>query len=89
MNFIQAGLTMLIGVFLFSIVFFVISAPLDAILDGFDDTPGEHSNEMDRYLPNIRTAFKMGIALIIISPIVGFIVWVYSRDPNWSIYRRY
>ena len=89
MNFIQAGLTMIVGVAMFAIVFFVISEPLDLILDGFDNMEGDTSDEMDLYLPSIRSAMKIAFALIIISPVVGFMVWVYSRNPEWTYYRRY
>ena len=90
MNFIQAGLTMLVGVAMFVIVFYVISAPVEHILDGFDNADvGDATDEMNTYLPNIRIALQMAFALIIVSPVVGFVIWVYSRDPEWQFYRRY
>lgn len=90
MNFIQAGVTMLVGVAMFAIVFFVVSTPINSMMDSFDDAnTGDATDEMNTYLPNIRTALSMAFALIIVSPIVGFIIWVYSREPDWSYYRRY
>lgn len=88
MNFIRAGVLMLLYLFITIIVFFIISSPLDSIFNGFDDTTGEHSDEMDIYLPNIRTALNIFFALVIAAPIIGFIMWVFHREPDWGI-RRY
>jgi len=88
MKFVEMGAIMLVYLFLFTIVFFIISAPLTIIFDSLGDTTGEHSDEMDEHLPNIRTALNIFFALVIATPIVGFIVWVYHREPDWGI-RRY
>jgi len=87
MRFIQMGIIMLVYLFLFLIVYFVLSAPLTSMFDGFGAASGEHSDEMDTYLPYIRSALNVAFALIIVSPIVGFIVWVYHREPDWSMRR--
>ena len=85
---IQMGAMMLIYIFMFSLIYFILAAPLDAIFDGFDDIDsGEAVDEMDTYLPNIKTALNIFFALVIAIPIVGFIMWVYHREPDWGIRR--
>jgi len=86
---IKAGVAMLVYLFLFLIVYFVISSPLDAIFDGLDDADaGEATDELDWMLPNITGALDIFFALIIAVPITGFIVWVFSREPDWYYNRR-
>ena len=88
MKIIQAGAMMLIYLFMFSLVYFILATPLDAVFDGFDNIKGgEAVDEMDEYLPNIRTALNIFFALVIAIPIVGFIMWVYHREPDWGIRR--
>ena len=84
MRFIEAGAFMLLYLFIFTLVFFVIDAPITAMLDGFYDTEGDHSDEMDIFLPDIRTALSIFFALIIAAPIIGFIMWVFHREPDWQ-----
>ena len=87
MRFVQAGVIMLVYLFMFSIIYFILSAPLDAVFDGFDDTTGEHSDEMDTYLPNIKTALNIFFAIVIATPVVAFIMFVYRRETDWDIGR--
>lgn len=87
MKIIQMGVIMLVYLFMFSLVYYVISAPLDSIFDGLAATDGEHADEMGVYLPNIRTALNIFFALVIATPIVGFIMWVYHREPEWGTRR--
>ena len=87
MKFVEMGAILLVYLFMFTLVFFILSAPLSSIFDGLSDTTGEHSDEMAEYLPNIRNALNIFFALVIATPIVGFIVWVYHREPDWGIRR--
>lgn len=78
---------MLVWIFMFTIVFVILSAPLTAIFDGFDNSRGEHADEMDIYLPIIKTCLTIFFSIIIVTPIVGFIMWVYHREPDWGVKR--
>jgi ABC-type polysaccharide/polyol phosphate export permease len=89
MSFIRAGLSMLLFIFLAVIIYFVISAPMTAMFDAFDDADaGEATDEMNSFLPNIRSALNMFFAVLIAIPITGFVIWVFRREPDW-MFRRY
>jgi len=85
-----AGVLLIVYFSLAVIVFLAVSGPVDALLDGFDDADAsEATDEMNTYLPNIRTAMKIAFALFIVTPVVGFVMWVFSREPFYEQYRRY
>jgi len=86
---IKAGVSMLLYLFLVLVIYFILSSPLDTLFDNFDDLDAaEATDEMNEYLPNIITSLDIFFALIIAAPITGFIVWVFSREPDWSYRRR-
>jgi len=86
----QAGVLFLAFLFMVVVFYFVLSGPVDAIFDGFDDVDDPISgDEIDLFLPNIRTAMNIAFALMLATPITGFIMWVFSREPFYERYRRY
>lgn len=86
---ITAGATLIIATFLILLVFFVLSTPVTTILDGFDDADaGEATDEMNDYLPDIRTAFWLGISIAIVTPALIFVFWVFHREPDWYYRKR-
>ena len=87
---IKVGATLAIATFLIIVLFFVISGPMTSMFDSFDDVDaGEASDEMNEFLPDIRGAFWMGIAIAIITPSVIFVLWIFHREPDWYYRRRY
>lgn len=86
---ITAGATLIISTFLILLVFFILSTPVTEILTGFDDADaGTTSNtKMNEYLPDIETAFWLGMSIAIVTPAVIFVFWVFHREPDWY-YRR-
>jgi hypothetical protein len=89
LNIIRLGASMLIGLFLVIILYFVISTPLESIMDGFDDADvGDANAEMDYTLPWIRSAMSMAFAIAIASPVVIFVFRTFEREPRWDYRRR-
>jgi len=79
-----AGAIMLIATFAILVLYFVISTPMASMFDAFDDADAaEATNEMNLYLPFIKTAFYMGFAIAIITPALIFIFWIFHREPDW------
>lgn len=78
---VRAGGIMLIGTFAILVLYFVISTPITAMFDSFDDAETPYSDdEMNEYLPNIRTALNMAFAIAIITAAVIFIFWIFHRE---------
>lgn len=87
---IRLGAELLLGLFLVIILYFLISTPVETILDGFDDADtGDATVHMDYTLPWIRSAFYLAFAIAIASPIVIFIMRTFEREPRWDYRRRY
>jgi len=85
-----AGAVMAISTFIIIVLFFTISSPMEHMFNAFDDVDaGEATDEINEYLPNIETAFWMGMAIAIITPAVIFIFWVFKREPDWFYERRF
>ncbi|NIQ89374.1 MAG: hypothetical protein GWN93_10035 [Deltaproteobacteria bacterium] len=86
---ITGGATLIIATFLIIIVFFVLSNPVTSILDGFDDIDaGDATDDMNTYLPDIRTAFWLGMSIAIVTPAVIFVFWIFHREPDHYYKRR-
>lgn len=85
MNIIRAGIVMLSYLFMILIAYFILSVPITMIFDGFDDADtGEATDEIDQYLPNIRTVFHMFFAMMAAVPLTWFTLWVMKREPDWG-----
>ena len=86
---IKTGAILIISTFIIIVFFFIISTPVTEILSGFDNADvSEAEDEMNEYLPNIETAFWLGMSIAIITPAVIFVLWVFHREPDWYYKRR-
>jgi len=84
------GATFLLYLFIMIIVFYVLSSPVAYIFDAFAGVPlGEASDEMATYLPYYRAAVQLGFAIGIATPVVWFIMKIFSREPAYYMPRRY
>lgn len=85
-----AGILLLVFLFSSIIFYMTVSGPISTVLDGFDDADvGDASDEMDSFLPGVRIALSMAFAIFVITPVAGFVMWVFSREPFYERYRRY
>ena len=88
MDIIRGGLVLLLDVFLIMIFYFVISAPLTILFDGFDDIEDEYSgDEMNIFLPDIRTALNIAFAVAAGSIVCLFLLRLFEREPDWRFYK--
>jgi len=63
---------------------------MDELFDTFDELEDPASQEYyDHYLPNLKTGWNMFFAFLVAAPITWFIVWVFSREPQWYQTRRF
>jgi Sec-independent protein secretion pathway component TatC len=90
MNIIRAGGYMLISVFLILVVYYVSSPFFTTFFDHIDDIDAaEATDEIDNFLPNIRTALNIAFAVAVVAPVIIFVMRTFEREPDWSYYRRY
>ena len=87
---ITAGATLIIATFLIILVFFILSTPVTTMMDSFDDADvGDDANtRMNEFLPDIETAFWLGMSIAIVTPSIIFVFWVFHREPDWYYRRR-
>jgi len=86
---VRAGIIFLVFLFAMILVYFTISPFVEAMFDALDDVDDpETSDEMDTYLPYIRTAMTMAFAIGIATPVAWIFIWVFSREPDERRYRR-
>lgn len=78
------GAIFLLFLFIAITVFFVLSTPVDNILEGLLGLDGlESSDELDTFIPLIQNAVKIAFSLGIATPVVWFIVKIFSREPAY------
>lgn len=78
----------LLFLFIAIVVFSILSDPVDTILDAILGMDGlTSSSQIDTYVPYIKTAVKIAFSLTIATPVVWFIIKIFSREPAY--YNRY
>jgi len=88
-NIVHAGLVFAVYLFIMVLLYFTLSVPIDAIMDGLSDAPlGDASDEMARHSPNFNWAIKAAFACGIATPLTWFVFWVFSEEPYVGIRRR-
>ena len=81
-NIVHAGVLFVVYLFIMVILYFTLSAPIDAVMDGIAGVPlGDASDEMAQHSPNINWAVKAAFACGIATPITWFVFWVFSKEP--------
>ena len=88
-NIVHAGLVFAVYLFVMVLLYFALSVPIDAIMDGLSEAPlGDASDEMAQHAPNINWAIKAACACGIATPLTWFIFWVFSKEPYIGVGRR-
>ena len=90
-NITMAGLIFAVYLFIMVIFTFVIAGPLDSIFNAFSSSANQTSSasNVQTFLPAIRTGMKIAFALGVATPIAWFIFWIFHREPDEEIIRRY
>ena len=87
---VHAGVVFIVFLALMVMLYFFLSAPIDAIMGGLDDNPPDDSQAyVTEYYPNFNWAIKAAFACGIATPLTWFIMWVFSKEPFVGYKRRY
>ena len=88
-NIVHAGVVFAVYLFIMVILYFLLSAPIDAIMNGISSVPlGEASDEMAQHSPNMNWAIKAAFACGVATPITWFVMWLFSKEPFIGYKRR-
>jgi hypothetical protein len=89
-NILHAGLVFIVYLFIVIILYFVLSYPLDLIFDSLSaaSVGTAAQNPMSWQLPGIRWGLNVAFALGFAYPVTWFAFWVFSKEPDFSMFRR-
>ena len=89
-NIVHAGVVFAVYMFVMVSVYFLLSGPIDAIMNGITTgSLGDASDEMAQHSPDIEQAIKVAFAIGIATPATWFVMWVFSKEPFVGYKRRY
>jgi len=89
-NIVHAGVVFAVFLFIAILVYFTLSSPIDAIMDGLESDPPEDSQPyVTEHYPNLDWAIKAAFALGIATPATWFIMWIFAKEPFVGYKRRY
>ena len=81
----KAGVVLATYLFIVLLTYFVLSAPINMIFDGFQaGNWGAAETMKSDYMDLIRSACTLFFALFISIPIVWFFFWVFHREPAYN-----
>jgi len=85
---IGRGILLIVYLFIIIVCYIVLSSPFETIISGFEDINSTASDaQIESSGGLVRSAFDISFGLAGIIPIVWFIVWVFSREPDWRYYQ--
>jgi len=89
-NIIHAGLVFIIYLFIVIALYFFLSVPLDYLFNTFSagSVGTAAADPMSWLLPGIRWGLNVVFALGIAYPVTWFVFWVFSKEPDFNIFRR-
>ena len=88
-NIVHAWVVFAVYLFIMILLYFTLSAPVDAIMDGLSNAPlGEAEDEMALHSPNFNCAIKVAFACGIATQLTWIVMWVFSKEPYIGVGRR-
>lgn len=89
-SYIKAGVIFIVYTFTVFLGFFVLSAPIDSLIDSFATVEAPNNQaEYDQQISITQTVIKIFFALFLGLPFAWLTGWVFSREPAFGSYRRY
>lgn len=81
---VRAGIIMTVYLAVLIMVFIFISSPFETLVTSFDDINGTASDDkVEKQGETSRTIFNMIFAGLALVPSIYFVIWVFSREPDW------
>jgi len=81
----KAGVIFVVSLFTVILMYFVLSAPVNAMYDGFDSADwGLAESQHSWYMDFIRAATTLFFAILVTIPVAWFFFWVFHREPAYG-----
>ena len=86
MNILRAGVILMVYLFVIITIYIFLSSPVDDIMSTFEDINLTASDSHIESNAGIgRTVFDMIFAVLGLVPVVWFVFWCFSREPDWRM----
>jgi len=84
MSVIRNGVILLVYLVIIICLYLFLSSPFDTLMSNFDDIDSTLSDSHIEAGTSLnRTVFDMMFAGLILVPIIWFVLWCFSREPDW------
>ena len=85
MGIVRNGVILLVYLLIIFSLYIFISSPFEDVMTGFDNVNGTLSDsQVEGGTSNIRFVFNMIFAGLVVVPVVYFVIWCFSREPDWG-----
>ena len=85
LSIIRNGIILIVMEAIIICCYIFLSDPFDTLMDNFDDVNLTASDErIENNSVVSRTVFNMMFAALAIVPIIWFVLWCFSREPDWG-----
>ena len=84
MDIVRAGVILVVYLFVVFAIYIFISGAFEDIISDFEDINSTASDtHVDASGTTLRTVFDLMFAGMALVPVVWFVYWVFSREPDW------
>lgn len=81
---VRAGVILIIYLAVLILIFIFISSPFETLVSNFEDINGTASDaKVESQGGYSRTIFNMVFGGLALVPCIYFVIWVFSREPDW------
>jgi hypothetical protein len=89
-NIIHAGLVFILYLFVVIVLYYAISYPIELIFNSLVTSSQNTASGpyMTSFMPSIKWGLNVAFALGIAFPVVWFIMWIFSQEPDFSMFKR-
>jgi hypothetical protein len=87
-NIVLGGVILAVYCFMVITAYIFISGPFEDVITSFENV---NSTASDSYVgggaSTVRTVFDLVFAGMVLVPVIWFVYWVFSREPDWRYYQ--
>ena len=89
-NILHAGMIFILYLFVAILLYYALSYPLSLFFDSMQTGSVGTGSEsyMTWLLPNVRWGLNVAFALSFAFPVTWFVMWIFSQEPDFSMFRR-
>jgi hypothetical protein len=84
LNIVHGGVILIVYVFVVIACYTFISGAFEDVISSVEDVNSTASDtEVESAGTTLRTVFDLMFAGLVLVPVIWFVYWVFSREPDW------